>query len=333
MAMTLDKLFNFDEKTLARQIMRENKYKAQADADKHGWGNTVSGFSRLVDNTIGPGGALGVKDPLLEKSSKIEAILRDSSNLKNEDGTDMSSLQLQKSILNRMQQDPSLGKEALLLSEKISVEQAAANKIAYDRGIKEIELGNTLDTAQSNKEEKWSKQEERLIKQIERNVKVNANYWKDEIMSVLKPMEEYLDFEGDTTGRALEALTMQLISGRKTDKNGTPTGLMFHSLQQAKDVAKDIIRKSKPEAGLTWWHDDEIDMVEIQRLAINEVSSRQGRPENLSTKRSEHQESLIAPKGLSADNQEAWDWSVAKLKTHPEDADALKILELLRKPK
>lgn len=331
--MTLDKLFNFDEKTLARQIMRENKYKAQADADKHGWGNTVSGFSRLVDNTIGPGGALGVKDPLLEKSSKIEAILRDSSNLKNEDGTDMSSLQLQKSILNRMQQDPSLGKEALLLSEKISVEQAAANKIAYDRGIKEIELGNTLDTAQSNKEEKWSKQEERLIKQIERNVKVNANYWKDEIMSVLKPMEEYLDFEGDTTGRALEALTMQLISGRKTDKNGTPTGLMFHSLQQAKDVAKDIIRKSKPEAGLTWWHDDEIDMVEIQRLAINEVSSRQGRPENLSTKRSEHQESLIAPKGLSADNQEAWDWSVAKLKTHPEDADALKILELLRKPK
>ena len=331
--MTLDKLFNFDEKTLARQIMRENKYKAQADADKHGWGNTVSGFSRLVDNTIGPGGALGVKDPLLEKSSKIEAILRDSSNLKNEDGTDMSSLQLQKSILNRMQQDPSLGKEALLLSEKISVEQAAANKIAYDRGIKEIELGNTLDAAQSNKEEKWSKQEERLIKQIERNVKVNANYWKDEIMSVLKPMEEYLDFEGDTTGRALEALTMQLISGRKTDKNGTPTGLMFHSLQQAKDVAKDIIRKSKPEAGLTWWHDDEIDMVEIQRLAINEVSSRQGRPENLSTKRSEHQESLIAPKGLSADNQEAWDWSVAKLKTHPEDADALKILELLRKPK
>ena len=331
--MTLDKLFNFDEKTLARQIMRENKYKAQADADKHGWGNTVSGFSRLVDNTIGPGGALGVKDPLLEKSSKIEAILRDSSNLKNEDGTDMSSLQLQKSILNRMQQDPSLGKEALLLSEKISVEQAAANKIAYDRGIKEIELGNTLDAAQSNKEEKWSKQEERLIKQIERNVKVNANYWKDEIMSVLKPMEGYLDFEGDTTGRALEALTMQLISGRKTDKNGTPTGLMFHSLQQAKDVAKDIIRKSKPEAGLTWWHDDEIDMVEIQRLAINEVSSRQGRPENLSTKRSEHQESLIAPKGLSADNQEAWDWSVAKLKTHPEDADALKILELLRKPK
>ena len=331
--MTLDKLFNFDEKTLARQIMRENKYKAQADADKHGWGNTVSGFSRLVDNTIGPGGALGVKDPLLEKSSKIEAILRDSSNLKNEDGTDMSSLQLQKSILNRMQQDPSLGKESLMLSEKIAIDEAATSKIAYDRGIKEIELGNTLDAAQSNKEEKWSKQEERLIKQIERNVKVNANYWKDEIMSVLKPMEGYLDFEGDTTGRALEALTMQLISGRKTDKNGTPTGLMFHSLQQAKDVAKDIIRKSKPEAGLTWWHDDEIDMVEIQRLAINEVSSRQGRPENLSTKRSEHQESLIAPKGLSADNQEAWDWSVAKLKTHPEDADALKILELLRKPK
>ena len=332
--MTLDKLFNFDEKTLARQIMKENKYKAQADADKHGWGNTVSGFSRLVDNTIGPGGALGVKDPLLEKSSKIEAILRDSSNLKNEDGTDMSSLQLQKSILKRMQQDPSLGKESLMLSEKIAVDEAATSKITYDRAIKEIELGNALDTAQTNREDKWSKQEERIIKQIQNNVKVNPEYWRDEIKSVLRPDEWFSsDFEGDTTGRALEALTMQLLSGRKTDKNGNPTGLMFHSLQQAKDVAKDIIIKSKPETGWSWWHDDKIDLAEIQRLAINEVSSRQGRPENLSTKHSEYRASLIAPKGLSADNQEAWDWSVAKLKTHPEDADALKILELLRKPK
>ena len=302
MAMTLDKLFNFDEQTLARQVMNENKYKAQAAADKNGWGNTVAGFSRLTDNVIGPGGILGVKDPLLEKSSKIESILSESSSAKNEDGTDMSSLQMQKVILNRMQQDPSLGKESLMLAEKIATDEAATSKIIYDRGVKGLELANTLDVAQTNRDDKYARQSDRIFKQIERKVKALPSFWKDEIKSVLRPMEGYLDFEGDTTGAALEELTMQLIDARKTDANGNATGLMFNGLQQALDTAKKIIKDSNPETGLTWWNDDKINKGDITKLAINEISRRNGRPENLvidSFKEGANEVTPVGPEGTT----------------------------------
>ena len=327
--MTLDKLFNFDEQTLARQVMNERKYAQTAANDKNGWGNTVAGFSRLTDNVVGPGGLLGAKDPLLEKSSKIESILRDSSNLKNEDGTDMSSLQRQKSILNRMQQDPSLGKESLMLAEKIANDEAATSKIAYDSGIKEIELGNALTTAQSNREDKFTKQSDRLVKQVALKVKADPDFWVSAVKSVL-PADAWLsnDFEGDTTGRALEALTMQLIDARKTDANGTPTGLMFNGLQQAVDTAKTIIKDSKPKAGFWWFTDDTVDMTEITRLADNEVAHRNGRPNKLPLV---DKETLVTPEGLSKDELDAWNYASGTLKSNPEDTQSLKIIELLSK--
>tara|TARA_R110000803_G_scaffold139163_2_gene205839 strand:- start:4018 stop:5007 length:990 start_codon:yes stop_codon:yes gene_type:complete len=303
MAMTLDKLFNFDEQTLARQVMNENKYKAQAAADKNGWGNTVAGFSRLTDNVIGPGGILGVKDPLLEKSSKIESILSESSSAKNEDGTNMSPLQMQKVILNRMQQDPSLGKESLMLAEKIANDEATTSKIEYDRAIKEIQLGNTLDVAQTNRDDKYARQSDRIVKQVERKVIADPYFWRDEIKSVLRGDEWFSsDFEGDTTGAALEELTMKLIDARKTDANGNATGLMFNGLQQALDTAKKIIKDSNPETGLTWWNDDKINKGDITKLAINEISRRNGRPENLvigSDKEGANEVTPVGPEGTT----------------------------------
>jgi len=301
MAMTLDKLFNFDEQTLARQVMNERKYAQTAANDKNGWGNTVAGFSRLTDNVVGPGGLLGAKDPLLEKSSKIESILLESSNIKNEDGTAMTPIQMQKAILNRMQQDPSLGKESLMLAEKIANDEAALGKIGYDRSIKELELGNALTTAQSNREDKYAKQTDRVVKQVDRKVKADPDFWRTEIKSVLRGDEWFSsDFEGNTTGAALEELTMQLIDARKTDANGVATGLMFNGLQQALDTAKKIIKDSNPETGVTWWNDDIIDKTKIMELAANEVAHRNGRTGNLpSAVEGTSKETPVGPAGTT----------------------------------
>ena len=80
MAMTLDKLFNFDEQTLARQVMNEKRYAQQAASDASGWGGTVAGFSRLTDNVIGPGGMLGAKDPILEEKALVETAFANAQN-------------------------------------------------------------------------------------------------------------------------------------------------------------------------------------------------------------------------------------------------------------
>ena len=326
MATTIETLFGIDPSVLK---LKQDQMGDAADANfgalmPKGYGAIGSAFSKLGRNTIGQGGMFGSNDPALAKASKIESILVEANK------TSGTPLDKYKTILALMEQEPSLGREAMALAEKIASDEAAQSKLQWDRSKDTIDMADKLNTSQANIEDKINRQSDRIIKQVKGLVEVNPEYWRDEIKSILRP-DEWLssDFEGDTTGMALKALTMQLIDARKTDANGNATGLMFNGLQQALDTAKQIIKESAPETGLTWWHSDKIDQKEINRLAINEISRRNGKPENLATKGDKSV--LTAPKGLTEYELEAWNDAANKLKANPEDSNSLKIIEILSK--
>ena len=297
MATTIETLFGIDPSAL--KLQQDQMY-ANEDANfgalmPKGYGAIGSAFSKLGRNTIGQRGMFGSNDPALAKASKIESILVEANK------TGGTPLDKYKTILALMEQDPSLGREAMALSEKIASDEAALSKLQWDRSKDTIDMVDKLNTSQANIEDKITKQSDRIIKQTERAVKVNPNYWKSEALSVLPTGIMDNDFNGDTTGRVLEAVTMQLIDARKTDANGNPTGLMFNGLQQALDTAKKILKDSKPKAGFWWVTADEVDMETINKLVINEVSRRNGRPENLAIggNKEVEQETPVGPSGTT----------------------------------
>jgi hypothetical protein len=297
MATTIETLFGIDPSVLK---LKQDQMGDAADANfgalmPKGYGAIGSAFSKLGRNTIGQGGMFGSNDPALAKASKIESILVEANK------TSGTPLDKYKTILALMEQDPSLGREAMALSEKIASDEAALSKLQWDRSKDTIDMADKLNTSQANIEDKINRQSDRIFKQIKGLVEVNPDYWESEALSVLPTGIMDNDFNGDTTGRVLKEVTMQLIDARKTDANGNPTGLMFNGLQQALDTAKKIVKDSKPKAGFWWFTDDKVDMETINKLVINEVSRKNGRPENLAIggNKEVEQETPVGPSGTT----------------------------------
>jgi len=323
MATTIETLFGLDPALLQ---LKQEQIGASQDASfgalmPKGYGALGSAVSKLGRNTIGKQGMFGSNDPALDKSSKIEAILAKANQ------TPGTPLETYKKVLIEMQKDPSLGRETMLLAEKVASDEAALAKIAYNQNKDVIELNDKLENSKNSREEKYSKQADRSIKQLTNELKINPDFFSSQAKAALPTSIMENDFNGDTTGTVLKELTMQLIDARKTDKNGNATGVMFNGLQQAVDVAKKILKDSDPKAGFWWLTDDVVDKTKINKLVINEVSRRNGRPENLDIDGTETARTL--PEGLTTYEVEAWKDADARLKKDPKDANSLKVIEIL----
>ena len=277
MATTIETLFGLDPAVLQ---LKQAQIGASQDASfgalmPKGYGALGAAVSKLGRNTIGKQGMFGSNDPALNKSSKIEAILA------KENQTPGTPLETYKRILTEMQKDPSLGRETMLLNEKIATEEKAIAKIAYTQAKDAIELTDKLAVSKASIEDKYSKQSDRALKRLEAELKINPDFFVNQAKAALPTSIPANDFNGDTTGTVLKELTMQLIDARKTDENGNATGVMFNGYQQALKVAKKILKDSDPKAGFWSFTDDVVNRTKIDKLVINEVSRRNGRPENL----------------------------------------------------
>jgi len=173
MAMTLDKLFNFDEQTLARQVMNERKYAQTAANDKNGWGNTVAGFSRLTDNVVGPGGALGVKDPILEEKALVEtAFANAQNNLTPEELADPTVLYTK--MLGELQNVGAPAKYTMGLSKMIEEQKNATLTAEGNAAYKQLTVDNAQDTARINQAIKREKQKEKKEQEFNKNMKTTG---------------------------------------------------------------------------------------------------------------------------------------------------------------
>lgn len=203
MAMTLDKLFNFDEQTLARKVMNEKKY-SQMAADRNGWGNTVAGFGRLVDNTIGPGGALGVKDPILQEKALVETAFANA---------------------QRNSTEEELADPSILYSKVLGELKNVGAPAKYSMGLSKIiqDLKNATLTAEGNAAYK------------EYTATYNAN--QAETTRILKEKAQKQKREGEfnkyfsKVGMNGERELLQAIEDQFSGINGDPKNRLFNELK------------------------------------------------------------------------------------------------------
>ena len=297
MATTIETLFGIDPSVLK---LKQDQMGATADANfgalmPKGYGAIGSAFSKLGRNTIGQGGMFGSNDPALAKASKIESILVEANK------TSGTPLEKYKTILALMEQDPSLGREAMALSEKIASDEAAVNKLAFDQSTKAIELQDRLDTNQATREDKVDKQIGRTEKQLVDKIKLNPDFFQGQALSVLDKGWNllYADFNGEKTGEALQVLTEQFI--RAKGANGK---VMFNGLADALETAKTVLKASDPKATNWYYSDDEVNLDDTDpgslfNLAAEEIKRRGGNTEVSIGKKEVKQETPVGPSGTT----------------------------------
>ena len=75
MALTIEKLFNFDEKLQAQELLNQRADATASAGAPAGYQPILSGMNKIGRNTLGRGGIFGSEDPLLKDKAAVDKAL------------------------------------------------------------------------------------------------------------------------------------------------------------------------------------------------------------------------------------------------------------------
>jgi hypothetical protein len=81
MALTVEKIFNLDERIQARELINQKRNLNLGALAPKGYGALVAATSGLTDATVGPGGVFGSEDPLLKEKTALEKAMTDTQSM------------------------------------------------------------------------------------------------------------------------------------------------------------------------------------------------------------------------------------------------------------
>ncbi len=289
---TVEGLFNFDEKLLARDVAGQREDYMFGNNMPKGYGAVGMGFNKMLR------GLFNNDNPILkEKAIAEEALQRTQQQL----GGDMSDPSKMYGILmknlNELGASPdSITKVAERKTEADST--AATTRLAtakeeFNNNMALLDYGRKERNDQNDLEAKVDSNMLKVEKQLNEQIKLEPNYMESQALSVLRPTEGWADFDGGTSGQALDILTRQLI--RAKGPNGKA---LFNGLTDALETAKTLLVASGPEAGNWWWSDDKVNTDALYQAAAKEVQRRGGVSSNTSTQ-TEQQEIPLGPNGAT----------------------------------
>jgi len=81
MALTVEKIFNLDERIQARELINQKRNLGLGALAPKGYGALVAATGGLTDATVGPGGVFGSEDPLLKEKAALEKAMTDTQSM------------------------------------------------------------------------------------------------------------------------------------------------------------------------------------------------------------------------------------------------------------
>jgi len=315
---TIEGLFNFDEKILARDVAGQRQDYMFGNNMPKGYGAVGMGWNQMLR------GLFNNNDPILKEKALAEEALQMTQEQLGGDMSDPSKMygMLMKNLTELGASPDSITKVAERKTEADSTSAAsrlATAKEEFNNNMAVLEYGRKIKGDQDDLEKDVNNNFIKIEKQLDDKLKVEPHYMKNQALSVLRATEGWNDFDGATSGQALDILTRQFI--RAKGPEGKP---LFNGLTDALETAKTVLVRSGPEAGTWWWSDDKINQDALYSVAAGEIQSRGG----VEGGQSEQVEAVI-PENLTKVETEAWNDAQARLAKDPQDANSLKVIQLL----
>ena len=287
---TVEGLFNFDEKLLARDVAGQRQDYMFGNNMPKGYGAVGMGWNQMLR------GLFNNDNPILkEKAIAEEALQLTQQQL----GGDMSDPSKMYGVLmqNLTQLGASPDSITKVAERKTEADTASATtrlataKEEFNNNMAVLEYGRKVQGDKDSVEQKTDANMLKVEKQLDDQLELEPKYMENHALSVLRPTEGWNDFDGGTAGQALNTLTRQLIRAKGPNGKG-----LFNGLTDALETAKSILVRSGPEAGTWWWSDDKINTDKLYRVAAEEIQRRGGTPSNTSTQ-TQQQDIPMGPSG------------------------------------
>jgi hypothetical protein len=291
---TVEGLFNFDEKLLARQVAGQREDAMFGNTMPKGYGAIGSGWNQMLR------GVFNNDNPILKEKAIAEEALQMTQQQLGGDMTDPAKMYsvLMKNLTDLGASPDSITKVSQRQTEAASSQATASLAASQQEFTNVMALSTLADKKQMNQEaidKNTTKGMEVLEKQLADQIKIEPKYMENQALSVLRPTEGWNDFDGGSSGQALEVLTKQLIRAKGPD--GKP---LFNGLSDAVETAKTVLVASGPEAGNWWWSNDQINTDELYKVAAQEVQRRGGTSGGTGTStQTEQQEAPMGPAGAT----------------------------------
>ena len=290
---TIEGLFNFDEKLLARDVAGQRNDFNMGQLAPGPWGLAAAGMNRIGR------GLFNNPDGILKEKAIAEEAIQMTQQQLGGDMTDPAKMYsvLMKNLTELGASPDSITKVSQRQTEAASTQatsRLATAKEQFNNNMTVMEYGRKLKGDQDGLEKDVNTNMLKVEKQLEDKLKLEPKYMESQALSVLRATEGWNDFDGGTAGQALDVLTKQLIRAKGPDGKG-----LFNGLTDALETAKSILVRSGSEAGTWWWSDDKINTDKLYSEAAGEIQRRGGTSTDTATQTEQQQEVPMGPEGTT----------------------------------
>ena len=320
---TVEGLFNFDEKLLARQVAGQREDAMFGNTMPKGYGAIGSGWNQMLR------GVFNNDNPILKEKAIAEEALQMTQQQLGGDMTDPAKMYsiLMKNLTDLGASPDSITKVSQRQTEAAASQATASLAASQQEFTNVMALSTLADKKQMNQEtidKNTTSGIQTIEKQLEAKLKVEPDYFKNMATGLLNESNGLgADFNGDTTATALAELTRMFVRAKGPDGKA-----LFNGLIDAETEAKNVLKDSGPEASHLWGADEintkSDDPNSLYNLAGRVIQSRGG-VEGVQSGRVE----VAMPENLTKIETEAWNDAQARLAKNPKDENSLKVLELL----
>ena len=295
---TIEGLFNFDEKLLARDVAGQRNDFNMGQLAPGPWGLAAAGMNRIGR------GLFNNPDGILKEKAIAEEAIQMTQQQLGGDMTDPAKMYsvLMKNLTELGASPDSITKVSQRQSEAASSQAAASlanSQQEFNNIIKLSELDSKSMMNQETIAKNATKGIEVIEKQLEAKLKVEPDYFTNMAKGLLNDSswDWRADFNGDTTATALKELTGMFVRAKGPDGKA-----LFNGLIDAETEAKSILKQSKPEASHFWGADklntDSEDPNSLYNLAGRVIQNRGG-AEGVATANTQEQPDPVGPTGTT----------------------------------
>ena len=295
---TVEGLFNFDEKLLARQVAGQREDAMFGNSMPKGYGAIGSGWNQMLR------GVFNNDNPILKEKALAEEALQMTQQQLGGDMTDPVKMYsvLMKNLTDLGASPDSITKVSQRQSEAAASQATASlanSQQEFNNIIKLSELDSKSMMNQETIAKNATKGIEVIEKQLEAKLKVEPDYFTNMAKGLLNDSswDWRADFNGDTTATALKELTGMFVRAKGPDGKA-----LFNGLIDAETEAKSILKQSKPEASHFWGADklntDSEDPNSLYNLAGRVIQNRGG-AEGVATANTQEQPDPVGPTGTT----------------------------------
>ena len=216
---TVEGLFNFDEKLLARDVAGQRQDYMFGNNMPKGYGAVGMGWNKMLR------GLFNNDNPILKEKAIAEEALQMTQQQLGGDMSDPSKMYgiLMKNLTELGASPDSITKVADRKTQADATSattRLAASKEEFNNNMAVMEYGRKLKGDQDGLEKDVNANMIKVEKQLSDQLELEPKFMENQALSVLRPTEGWADFDGGTAGQALNILTRQLIRAKGPDGKG-----------------------------------------------------------------------------------------------------------------